>query len=219
LYLISLALIVLSISNSFAATKCLGPEKSEMQIIYLHGFNVNAADAKIEAENEKILQKMATVLKARIALPKSPIKCKNGIDYCWKPVKNKPQNSQANFKTARDLSASCFGANKKAHLLGYSNGGYLAAQIMRYCLVEDFLSVVAVSASAEATGIKDYSGCKELHLVNSTKDPVYKGAYIFLENVKKLKGKISLHAYNSTEAFPLEPTLTLLKTLKAAQQK
>lgn len=211
--------LVFGIQSISAETLCLGPKDSEMQIVYLHGLDVSPKNAAFEKQIRTSLEVFAKELKARIALPQSPQKCRNNIDNCWKPNRNSPKRSRDQLKKALELSSSCFGKEQRPHLIGFSNGGYLAAHAIKYCVNAGFVSYSAFSAGGELDEKKDFSKCPGLNIFVSEDDVNLKASETLFQRAKKLNAQVRLYKYKGSSPMPIEPTLTVLKLLKKSTMK
>ncbi len=125
-----LLLFILRPGSAGAATLCLGPNKAERSLIYLHGLEDRESASDAERNNRLVLEHLAQKLSMRIALPQSEQRCANG-KRCW-PA-SETAELRKTFELIKQKAASCWtGSSPKSYgLLGFSNGGYYAFKLYK----------------------------------------------------------------------------------------
>ncbi|RZA20211.1 MAG: hypothetical protein EOP10_18495 [Proteobacteria bacterium] len=176
-------LILLYSSLGFAKTECYGPkENAKAYVVYLHGFeDVNALSGE-EDGNREILQRLASDMNLRIALPLGPV-CPGKGKRCW-PAKNEAE-VLATFSLITAAKTSCF-ANKDYTLIGFSNGGYYAFKLYKAHKDGHLKKIIASGSSGLWNPAKEkVNPLSEFHLMIGDKDITRKTAELFMQEFKK----------------------------------
>lgn len=110
-----------------SAIECIGDERATADAVYLHGYD-GFGPSWQELRNRRVLAKLAARYDLRIAMPRGPM-C--GSHRCW------PYDSQPGLRKIRDVleqaQSACFDGGRGYGVIGFSNGGFAAAELFEDC--------------------------------------------------------------------------------------
>ncbi len=200
--LISLALTLPSIGWGY---DCIGPKTASNFAVYLHGMDTQKPSTQELSNRQKLLD-IANVLNIRIALPRATDPCptdKNLI--CWGWNFNDSKVIDLALSASAKAEAECFSNGKPVGLIGFSNGGFVANQIVEGCKKSEFSWFISIGAAGSWSDSKiiDLSKCGRISLLAGKQD---KYNYENIKNLaswfKKSKTQVSLIEYEGGHEVP-----------------
>ena len=105
----------------------MGNSQSPNAAIYLHGLDSSEPGSQ-ELVNRAALERLATDLNLRIALPRATSLC--GEMRCW-GWQTDDSDARSAVRQIESAISSCALNGKKVGLIGFSNGGYMVAKLFR----------------------------------------------------------------------------------------
>lgn len=170
-----------------------------------------------EQSNRKKLAIIAENLNLRIAVPRAVDSCPNDKNLiCWGWNFNDQKVIEKALASVSTAAKECFPKEKKFGLIGFSNGGFVANQIIKDCKKIDFLWFVSIGAAGSWTqsNSKDLSHCGTLKLLAGKKDQWNHEPMKELEaNLKANKADVELIEYNDGHLIPALELEGILKKL------
>lgn len=213
-----LTFIAFLFSTPAWSIECIGLKDAKNSVVYLHGM-----DTEIPGEQEILIRQKLTTLAAklnmRIALPRASDTCPtNSKLLCWGWNFNDSKVVNAALANAALAAKECFPKAKKMGLLGFSNGGFVANQIIRDCKHTQFSWFISIGAAGDwnSADSKDLSKCGQLQLFAGKQDKSnYKNIKTFAAWLKERKAKVDLIEYEEGHTVPLKALeLSLQEILK-----
>lgn len=193
------------VPTSAFAIECIGPQKAHHFLVYLHGMDTKTPGEQ-EQSNRKKLAVMAENLNLRIAVPRAVNSCpKDKNLVCWGWNFNDQTVIEKALASVDAAAKECFPKEKKLGLIGFSNGGFVANQIIKDCTKTDFSWFVSIGAAGSWTqnNSKNLSHCGTLKLLAGKKDKWNYQPMKELElNLKTNKADVELVEYNDGHLIP-----------------
>ncbi len=200
------------------ALECIGPKEASSFAVYFHGMD-NPAPGSQELTNRKTLSLIAEKLNIRIAIPRAKEPCPNDKQLiCWGWNFTDPKILNASLSESAKAQAVCFPKAKKVGFIGFSNGGFIANQILKDCKKSDFSWFISIGAAGSWNDSKekDLSQCGHLKLMAGKQDTFN------YENIKKLarwfnsnKARVDLIVFDGGHEIPSKELEQELKKLLA----
>lgn len=212
---ISLILLSLFSTPTYAFDECIGSKDSKTVAIYLHGMDAESLSPQ-ELENRKILKKISESLNIGIALLRSTAKCPNKTQLCWGWNFNETGIVDSALKTAQQTKEKCFPKSKHSGLIGFSNGGFVANQIVKDCRKTEFSWLVSIGAggSWNKNDTKDLSLCGSLVLMTGKKDKYnYEPIKELGKWLKERRANINVVEYDDGHILPEKDLENILKSV------
>lgn len=211
----SLILMSLFSPTTYALDECIGSKDSKTVAIYLHGMDTESPSLQ-ELENRKTLKKISESLKIGIALPRSNSKCPNKTQICWGWNFNEAGVIESALKAAQQTKDKCFPKSIHTGLIGFSNGGFVANQIVKDCQKNNFDWLISVGAggSWNQNNKKDLSKCGSLILMAGKKDKSnYEPIKELGKWLKEHKSKITVIEYDDSHTLPEKDLENVLRSV------
>ncbi len=134
-------------AHTFAAPACLGSEGPA--VVYLHGLGA-VVPSRAEVD---VLASLARARHLRVALPRASRAC-GEKGWCWGWALDGDER-EATAEAIDAASAACFSPGERYGLLGFSNGGYAALELVAHGEAASRLPrarwVVVVGASSDVS--------------------------------------------------------------------
>lgn len=210
------ALSIFLFSISTWSIECLGPKEAKNSVVYLHGMDTQAPGQQEVLIREK-LSALATKLNLRIALPRASDKCPPDAKLiCWGWNFNDAKVIDASLAASALSAKECFPEAKTMGLIGFSNGGFVANQIIKDCRRTPFSWFFSIGAAGswKKDDSKDLSKCGRLYLFAGKQD---KSNYSNIKNfsvwLKEQKATIELIEYEEGHTVPSKELEQSLKKL------
>lgn len=200
-----LASLVLFLSSTAWSYECIGPKAASNFAVYLHGMDTQKPSSQ-EQSNRQKLAEIADKLNIRIAVPRANDRCptdKNLI--CWGWNFNDSKIIDAAISASANAQAECFSKAKTVGLIGFSNGGFIANQIVKDCKKSEYSWFVSIGAAGSwnDSNSKDLSQCGKISLLAGRQD---KSNYESIKNLaawfKKNKAQVNFIEYDSSHEIP-----------------
>lgn len=210
-YIISLLITFPMLSYA----ECIGPKDSKTVAIYLHGMDTESPSNQ-ELENRKVLSKISESLKIGIAIPRAKNKCPNKSQICWGCNFNEDGVVENALQLASASQTQCFPKSTQIGLIGFSNGGFVANQIIKDCKKTDFKWLVSIGAggSYNKNDKTNLNKCGALILMAGKED---KSNYEQIKSLEKWmnerKANVNFVEYESGHNLPEKDLEKVLKTL------
>lgn len=212
---ISFILMVFFSAPASAFDDCFGPKDSTNVAIYLHGVDVESLSSQ-ELENRQVLKKISHSLNIGIALPRAKNKCPNKTQICWGWNFNETGIIESALKIAQQSKEKCFPKAKNSGVIGFSNGGFVANQIVKDCKKNDLDWLISIGAggSWNQNDKKDLSNCGSLTLMAGKKDKFNFEPIKELGNwFKDHKGLVTVIEYDDGHTIPEKDLERILKSV------
>lgn len=155
---------------SFKVQECVSAtSEGQSLVVYLHGLDPIPTSAQ-ELGNRELLKELAKSKNFNLAILQSGEICKNQ-QRCW------PHGTQDLLDTlvTQLISVNCGRKPQRKVLLGFSNGGYVAAKLAAQCF-EGFGRYISVGVGKIGSSIKD---CSALTVIMGRRDLQYTTAKKF----------------------------------------
>lgn len=192
-------------SPAYAKTDetCLGSERAEVGVMYLHGLELDRPSNE-EKHNRKVLKAWAERRNLRVSLPRSPFLC--GKKACWP---REPEDAlDASLAAAQKASGQCLGNRRLQMILGFSNGGYLVNRHFLRCQ-RRMVSLVSFGAAGPTTGtdlVEPIAGsqCDSLIVVAAREELTFRDAKKFSEFWSKKSLPVKFRSFTGKHGLDLE---------------
>lgn len=208
-----ISFIILNSHFSFA-TECIGSKDSQIAAIYLHGMDSEAPSTQ-ELQNRNRLTNIAKSLNLGFAIPRATERCPDGKLLCWGWNFNDHKSIEAAINSAQNAKAFCFPKAKHVGLIGFSNGGFVANQILKDCRKTDFDWLISIGAGGSwiKSDTKDLSKCASLTLVAGKKDQYnYEKIKEFGNWLQSKNAKVNVVEYDDGHTLPEKELENILKS-------
>lgn len=152
--------------NDTVAIECIGDKETSTRTVYLHGLD-SFGPSWQELANRQVLARLASEHGLRIALPRGPM-CGSG--RCW------PQQETSELAelqaVLRQSQASCFDGAAANGVIGFSNGGFAAAELFENCMLADLDWIITSGSGGfiEASKPQSLASCGDFILIVGDRD-------------------------------------------------
>lgn len=195
--------------------ECFGPKDSKTVAVYLHGMDTESPSNQ-ELENRKVLSKISESLKIGIAIPRTKNKCPNKTQLCWGWNFNDTGVVDTAIQLAIETQKQCFPKADQFGIVGFSNGGFIANQIVKDCKKTNFKWLISIGAggSFNKNNKTDLSKCNSLTLMAGKQDKFnYEPIKDLAKWLKEHKADVTLVEYNSGHLLPEKDLEKVLKSI------
>jgi predicted esterase len=214
----SLIVFFMSLSLKVFASECIGPDKASNFVVYFHGMDTPSPSSQERANRETLLA-IADQLNIRIAIPRAKEACPNDKQLiCWGWNFSDPRILDASLSESAKAQSLCFPKAKKVGFIGFSNGGFVANQILKDCRKSDFSWLVSIGAAGSWNDStkKDLSRCGHLKLMVGKKDKSnYDHSKKLASWLKDNKARVDLIEFDGGHEIPRKELEEELKKLLA----
>jgi len=146
--------------------ECIGDANARSRAVYLHGLD-SFGPSWQELGNRRVLAQLAREHGLRIALPRGPM-CGSG--RCWPYQGEDDQN--ALVSRIEGAAEACFGAGANYGVVGFSNGGFAAAEIFETCRLSqlDWIILSGSGGHIEPSHTTSLADCGKIAVVIGDRD-------------------------------------------------
>lgn len=210
----TLMLMLLSTLPSIAV-ECIGSSDLKTVAVYLHGMDTEPPSTQ-ELSNRASLAAISKSLKIGFSVPRAIDKCPNSKLLCWGWNFNDSKSVESAIVAAMNAKTECFPNATSVGLIGFSNGGFVANQIVKDCRSINFNWLISIGAgsSQNKNDKKDLSTCGSLVLMAGKKDKYNYESMKELGSWFKNRGaKINIIEYDGGHILPEKDLEKVLKSI------
>lgn len=207
--------LILAVTASALAAECTGSKDSKTIAVYLHGMDSEPPSSQ-EMGNRAILKSISKSLKIGFAIPRANNNCPDSKLLCWGWNFNDSKSVESAIAAAMSAKSECFPKATSTGLIGFSNGGFVANQIIKNCRKTEFSWLISIGAggSWNKNDTKDLSKCSPLILMAGKKDKYnYERIKELGKWLKEQKANINIVEYDDGHTLPEKDLENILKSV------
>lgn len=205
---------ILLASTAAIAVECVGPKESKSVAVYLHGMDSEPPSSQ-ELHNRASLTSISKSLQIGFAIPRAKDKCPDNKLLCWGWDFNDPKIIESAIAAAMSAKSECFPKATSMGLIGFSNGGFVANQIIKNCHKTEFAWLISIGAGGPwKSNTEDLSHCGSLILMAGKKDLYNYEPIKELGRLLKNRGaNINVIEYDEGHILPEKDLKNVLKSV------